>query len=1494
MAMRRLIVIGGLMLLALSTMQCSEDAGRNGAGDVDLTWRVDERAPFPGLLDSLHLLVEGPELRIRERRPLLVDDDLEFDLRLEETDDLSVALWIDSQGERARGLTALGEVDGVEVRAARTSRVEVALTNTVPALHPITAMPGDLDYEVSWTPIPGALGYEVLEEIGEESQTYSSADTSFTFQLRGGRERSFAAGGEPLIYRVRAELVRGWSRHSEPRAFLAEDVRDLPFIVSTEPPDEASAVGDTVQPRIEFDRNMNWPTLSDETVRLLELPLEDPVAIDRRGDATLLTLEPEAPLRRGRRYRVEIDPGVEDVLGRPFDQDAEEPGLQGYAFEFAVQDYDPLLVLSVDPESGEASVPIGSEVQIRFNREIDESTVTNESVVLETETGSDVAVTRSFDAQTATLTLVPTVPLGYETNYAVEVTTDVLDLFGEPLDQDPLTEIPIFEPFTSSFRTEDQPAGARIVDAVPAPDERNHPTFDNVVVTFDREMNPSTVVSQTTFRVRKLPVGASINGVITVQPGNRVFTFVPASRFEQGTEYELELTTGILDAEGIPLDQDPDTPGFQRWFSKFRAEENLQVVGVTPRNNEGRVEPTAEIAIEFNLAADPTSVTEGSAQLLAGGEPISVLRLLSGNGRTLTLDPVEDLDVFTEYTVRLNEGVRTVEGSVLDQNLNLIGRQAFQSIFTTRPDSIPPQVASVEPAPDATGVDPESIVQVRFTKEVLPSSVNVETFLVRPLGGDPLIGRLDVDPDRQGATFTPVEAFTLLRTYEVEITTWVVDDFDVRLDQDPDLPKRQGWKSTFTIDHERVSPSVVAVSPADGEEDVSAATSIEVLFDEAMNPASIPGAITLRDEMALPVDGMVVVAADSARATFTPNAVLEQDRVFLLQVATTATDRWGNPLDQNRSTSELEPFQSSFRTERDRVGPAVVSVSPEDGAVDVEPEVQPTVVLDEAVADASLGGVRLFRGDDVEVALSGRTRTSPAEVRLEPAEPLLTSTLYRVVVDSVLTDTLGNPFDQIPDTDELDSYVSQFTVRDENVPPTVLNTVFEDEPVPQDTQPRIVFSEAIDPGSLEAGDLRLFEIGGEEVSVSTSWVAPETLLVNPDVLLLPSTDYRMELDGVTDLFGNVFDQIPETGEVDSYVREFVTADDTMPPMVVSVFPENGAEGVVPEVVISLGFNEPMMTSTFNDLHFSVSRVEGSLEYPGDGEITWDDEARTFFFTPTSPLQPGFEYRVRADFFLQDLAGNPLDQDPDTPDNESFESSFLVGDFPDVELGPSVCADTTWVTFDASGTVDPDGVIETLWFQWGDGTETFIENPEPADYVQSHGYPCLDFAGCDGIDNDGDGLMDAEDCNESYRVILMARDDDTLWSADTSGVSFCALGVLGSEPANGASNVDTLLTEVVIDLTRAIPDSTLSTDYFRLRLGGLIPVDLSDIRFGESDSQVILELGQALTPDRFYTIDVLEGLVDTNGRPFDQDPCTPEIDRYRATFTTVEAPPRPQE
>lgn len=1488
--------------LALLTLRCAGEAPTGaGEGEVRIQYR---RTPAVANADSIRVWIRDASGSIlvgpiaTSVRP--EESEIELSLPVPSGNDRRIEVRLEGRSpappsEPSRGSLAEGDTRGVSVRAGTVADASVRLVSTVPGAPSYESFPGDLQYRVRWRGVAHALDYELFEWSPPFAERHRTADTTLLVDLPLGEEKA------ERRFRVRARTPLGSSVWSDSLLVRVSELRDQPRVLATEPNAGAIEVSDTSAVLVHFNHAMDWSTVTESSVRLIELPSATPVAMVREGvSESALRLAPLAPLRRGRAHRVEIGTAVADLEHRPVDQDPTQAGLQSFSTEFVVEVYDPLRVLEIEPTPEEIEVSSRPVIRARLNRRANASSVGASSVRLADSSGVSVPLALTLEEEGRLVVAAPPEELQFGMRYDFVITSLLTDAArGEPLDQDSgTTEL---ESFRSRFRVESQPEGPSVVSVAPIDLETAALVYEPVRIRFSLAPDPATL-STATVNVRRLPLGANIPGSVQAGSDDREFLFVP-NLLERDVRYRVVVLTGVRDPEGHPFDQDRTQAGYQEFVSSFRTEKNPQLAESVPISGAVRVPVTTDVRLRFTLPIDPASLNESSLAFEHESQPVGATRRVSTDSLEVVLAPAAPLGTYRVYTVRITPELRTRRGSRFDSDLSTIGHQAAEIRFTTRAESLPPRVLEVAPTDLASGVGARPTIEVRLSRPVQPASVNAANFLLKQLpSGSEIDGLRLLTPDSLVARFTPTADLAPLTDYEIRVTTWLVDRFDTRFDQDPVQPGRQEFASRFRTDQERVSPRVVAAIPADGAEDVAWGAEVGLTLSEPSAPGSVTDAAfrLLRDGVS--IVGSIARSPDGLRLTFTPAENLRADALFTVQLDTLVTDLSGNPLDQDPATGGLQPFESAFRTVPDRVGPRVVVSAPEAEAEGVDVNVHPWFRFDEPLDPTRVTNTAFTLTDSLEQprTLSVELDVSRRLVTLSPAESLSFHTPYRLRATSALTDTAGNPHDQDPKTSALESFELSFRTRYENIPPRVTELSFEGgPPVPVDSSIRLAFSEAIDGASLADTTLTLW-LDGTSVPVLRSLIAPDTARAVPLAPLSFNQTYRVRVAGLRDLRGNPLDQDRTTPEADAFEATFLTEPDLVPPRVLAVVPDSGALRVHPEVAIEVVFSEPIDAASANSANLVLTRLPGGQVQ--EGTVTTDVTRTRLFHRPTGPLAEGAEFEIRASYLLRDDGGNGLDQDPETPEAEEFTATFRTGLYPVAAAGPGICdpADSSAVTVDASGSLDPDGGgLQRVVWEWGDGSVDTLATP--AGLVATHVYSCLDLAGCDLVDNDGDGTTDetgAEGCDESRRIVIRVEDVDGQWDVDSTGVSFCAFQSTAITPRADSTDVDTLLTAVRVRFSRPVASATYSSHLY-VRPAGGSPLALG-YALEEGGRVVVLELPGTLDAATEYEVGVDVGLTDEAGRPFDQQPCAPGRQGFSSRFTTEsrpedqtpqEAPPR---
>lgn len=1458
----------------------------------------------PGSPDSVRLVIEDDAGRVAARAASGVDAEgrfrLEVDLRA--GGPYSAVATVESEGrdprdpqEPFRGGLFLGALDGIRIEPGEVTKDTITVRSllTSPSLGGGRA--GDLDYVIFWDRVEDAEGYDLVAraEPSGSAFTWETPETSRVFALAEVKRRlrsEGTSGADSVFFWVRSRTPWILGQFDDSLVVPVGEWKDLPRVIDVDPLDGASGVPDTAAIVLRFSQPMDTLGLRGPALEVLRrdgAPLEE-MRRDIGRDRMSVRFVPQGFLPNEKELEVRVSSDLRDFEGKPLDQDPKAEGLQSFTSGFTVEPYLWLRVTAADPPDGAQGLPRRPIVDLELTRPVDEATLSG-SVTVSDSLGRSASVSTSFDQGDTSLTVTVLEDLPWGVGYTLRVAPALRDLRGRPLDQDPGTAEP--DTFVTRFRVAPQPESPRVAAVDPSPGASNVLITTDAAVTFNRKVRPQTVTS-TSFAIRKPPTFANIPGAIEHAGDSLTFTFRPSAPLDRGLGYRIAVTTSVTDPEGNPLDQDRSVEGYQDFQSEFRTEDNPSVLRVSPESDEN-VPVRPSFTLRFSKALDPSTVDESSVyieRVESGNRVTSVVDLLPGN-EDVVLAPVDSLGFVTTYRLWATTDIRSGEGSFLDQNRATPEHDPFSFSFTTVVDSTPPRVVSVTP-PDGSSDVPDTTraVAVTFENPVKPSTVYEETFvLARILSSSDSVlvsGDVVVQADSVRAEFRPAAPLEFESLYRVWVKRFVSSPFGILLDQDPETPGEQEFMSEFTTETETISPRVAAVVPEDGAESVPRETMIFVTFDEPMRPETVPDAITL-SRAGSPVPGIAepVAPDDSTQWRFDPDAILDLLTTYTVRVDTTALDRVGNPFDQDPETDGLQPFTSIFTTVTDTAGPTVTVVDPPDSSMDISATAPVTLTFSEPIDPLTVGTGTFLVAPVGGPAVEGTIAIlQEDQVRWTPAAPLEFDTWHEVTATSGIKDLYGNGLDQDPSTEPLDPFVSRFRTEPENISPRVVELILPEIPVPVDAILAVVFSEPVDPQTIAPGgvDILLGEVPADLVR----WVSEsgDTAYVQPAPDLQPDKVYALRVTpSVTDTLGNPLDQDPDAPGLQDFEESFQSGQDNKPPRVTAVTPADNATGLGASPEIRLTFNEALSPTTVDVTTVLFAPDSGSVQY-AVGLMT---DGRTVAIVPSEPLQEESTYTIEALHNITDLAGNGLDQDPETPEPETFSSRFTTGQGPELSLPEGACevGDSAAVSMDASGSSDPDGEIASVVWDWGDGSIDTLSAPDGLEAL--HIYSCTDAAGCDSLDNDGDGLTDesgAVGCDESYRIVITLVDDDGFAARDTTGASFCDFRVILSDPPDGSDDISTM-TSIKLQFSRSVSPGSLTGESVVLRVqGGPTVTTLRTLTDG--GRRLILDPLEELEISTDYEVVVNTDVVSEDGETLDQEPCEPNPVGWVSTFRTA--------
>jgi len=205
-------------------------------------------------------------------------------------------------------------------------------------------------------------------------------------------------------------------------------------------------------------------------------------------------------------------------------------------------------------------------------------------------------------------------------------------------------------------------------------------------------------------------------------------------------------------------------------------------------------------------------------------------------------------------------------------------------------------------------------------------------------------------------------------------------------------------------------PTVSSTTPANNATDVAVNSAITATFSEAMDSSTIT-TDTFLVSGSSNISGTVTYT--DTTATFTPVTDLDYNTTYTATITTGAKDLAGN--------ASQADYTWSFTTssEADTTAPTVSSITPVEGATDVDVNTAITVTFSEAM-DPSTITTDTFLVNDGDIA--GTVTYSDKTATFTPTTTLDYATIYVVTITFVAKDLAGNA---------LTSYTSAFKTQSE-------------------------------------------------------------------------------------------------------------------------------------------------------------------------------------------------------------------------------------------------------------------------------------------------------------------------------------------------------------------------------------------------------------------------------------------------------------------------------
>ena len=276
---------------------------------------------------------------------------------------------------------------------------------------------------------------------------------------------------------------------------------------------------------------------------------------------------------------------------------------------------------------------------------------------------------------------------------------------------------------------------------------------------------------------------------------------------------------------------------------------------------------------------------------------------------TVSYDAINNIAVFTpdsaltpnlRYTATIVTGIQDLSGNTLTRD--------FAWCFTTAAtgDSSAPSIIAFSPNNAAADVAVNRKLSVTFSEEMESFTLTPANFSVIGPGASAVSGT--VAYHNRTAVFKPNQVLAANATYIATVFANVTDLAGNNLGTDT------SWSFTTGSGRDTAAPVVLSTSPANNEAGVAISRTINVTFNELMDPTTVTTEHFLVSAAGIAVVGTVAFDANTNSAIFTsithlttpvishptPVTNLQPNTSYTVTLTTGVKDMAGNPLATNK------------------------------------------------------------------------------------------------------------------------------------------------------------------------------------------------------------------------------------------------------------------------------------------------------------------------------------------------------------------------------------------------------------------------------------------------------------------------------------------------------------------------------------------------------------------------------------------------------------------
>lgn len=285
---------------------------------------------------------------------------------------------------------------------------------------------------------------------------------------------------------------------------------------------------------VKFSQPLQTSTITSSNIYLRKSGSTRNISADLKynNSTRTVTIIPSSNLDYDTEYTVYLTNNIRDTNGNR---------LTATNWKFTTKEEDPVVIIERSPAANAKDVDVETEITIRFSQNMNQSTLTSANIYLRKANSTrDIPAALSYNSSRRTVTIKPTSPLDYNTEYTVYVTNKVRDTSGNSL-----TAV------NWSFKTkETQPF--EVIYNIPVDNTVGFKIDGSITVIFSGNLNQNTLNTANVY-LRSNITNEYVPTVLTYTSTDRKLMIKPQSKLIPNTTYTVYLTSGLKDDKGTSL-----------------------------------------------------------------------------------------------------------------------------------------------------------------------------------------------------------------------------------------------------------------------------------------------------------------------------------------------------------------------------------------------------------------------------------------------------------------------------------------------------------------------------------------------------------------------------------------------------------------------------------------------------------------------------------------------------------------------------------------------------------------------------------------------------------------------------------------------------------------------------------------------------------------------------------------------------------------------------